>query len=166
MKSTHKLILLVFFCILSTGCGFNYEEIPLPSDLSIPDSLLNKDLRVKAPATWNKFKKEEDSITLEITLVTSKQIVTSPDFNAVIYLYDNSVKEWGRIKNLGNYETPPDEIVLNHRGDIKILPLIPDLSQTPASQNKVLILVSGNVVENGVKTDQVVGAYIILHLKP
>jgi uncharacterized protein YcfL len=166
MKSALKYILTAFFCLLLVGCKSNNSDaiLPLPT-LSVPDSMLNKDLRITAPAIWNDFKKEENSITLEITLVTSKQIITTPDFNTEIYLYDDTVKEWKKIENLGNYKTPPDEIIL-HQGDIKIMPLSPDLSKTPDSQNRVLILVSGNVVENGSKTDKVIGAYIILHLEP
>jgi len=164
MKSTLKFILIVSFCFLCAGCASNRDVNPLPPKLSVPDGLLNKDLRVTAPAVWNNFKKKED-ITLEITLVTNKQIVTAPDFNAEIFLYDDTTKEWEKIKNLGNYETPPDEIVL-HQGGVKIMPLLPDFSQILASQNKVLILVSGNVIENGNKTNKVVGTYIILKLKP
>ena len=165
MKSTLKLLLITFFCFLSAGCVSNGDTIPLPPNLSIPDGVLNKDLRVTAPANWNNFEKEENSIALLITLVTNKQIVTAPDFNAEIYLYDDTTEEWRKIENLGNYKTPPDEIIL-HQGDIKGLSVLPDLSQTPASQYKLLILVSGNVVENGYKTNEVVGTYIFLELKP
>jgi hypothetical protein len=165
MKSILNFILIISFCILSSGCGAQSDTIPPPAGLGFPDGALNKDLRVSAPANWNDFKKEEDFITLEITLVTNKQIVTRPDFNAEIYLYDDVIKEWKEIENFGNYETPPDEITL-HQGDVKGLAVLPDLSQASACQNNVLILVSGNVIENGVKTDQVVGTYIILKLEP
>ena len=157
------LILSVCFLIIFTGCSSSSNTVLLP-DLSVPDSLLNKDLRITAPANWNDFKKEDDFITLEITLVTNKQIVTSPDFNAEIFLYDDVVKEWKEVENIGNYETPPDEIILQ-QGDVKGLAVLPTLSQASASQNKVLILVSGNVIENGVKTDEIIGTYIILKLE-
>ena len=166
MKSVLKYILIAFFCLLFVGCESNNSDaiLPLPT-LSIPESMLNKDLKIIAPTIWNDFKTKEDFITLEITLVTNKQIVTAPDFNAEIYLYDDTVKEWKKIENLANYDNPPDEIIM-HQEDYNILALVPDLSKTPASQNKVLILVSGNVIENGSKTDKVIGTYIILTLKP
>ena len=155
----------MLFCILSSGCAVQRHTIPPPTDLGIPEDLLNEDLRITAPANWNDFKKEEDFLTLEITLVTNKQIVTKPDFNAKIYLYDDGLKEWEEIENSGIYQTPPDEIILS-QGDVRGLAVLPDLSQASASQNNVLILVSGNVIENEVKTDQIIGTYIILKLKP
>lgn len=158
-------ILFILFIITFTGCDSNSNVIAPPLNLSVPDSMLNKDLRVTAPANWNDFKKEEDFITFEITLATNKEIVTQPDFNAEIYLYDDAVNEWKEIENLGNYVTPPDQIFL-HQGDVKGLAVLPDLSGASASQNNVLILVSGNVIENGVKTDKIIGTYIILKLKP
>ncbi len=165
MKSIPKIFLIVAFCFLLTGCASEIDDTPLLPNLGIQDSLLNKDLRVTAPAVWNNFNKKEDWITLEITLVTNKQIITNPDFNAEIYLYDDTKKEWKKIKNLGNYETPPDKIIL-HQGDIEDLSVLPELSNTPASQSKVLIFVSGNVVEKGHTTNKVIGTHIILHLKP
>jgi hypothetical protein len=165
MSSTLKYTLIVFFCFLAVGCtSNNNDDIHLPSPLSIPESMLNKDLRVAAPVALNDFKKE-DLITLDITLVTDNQIVTSPDFNAEMYIYDNSSKEWKRIENLVKYETPPDEIFMK-QGDSDMLTLFPDFSQFPASLNKVLILVSGNIVENDQRTNKMIGTYIILDLEP
>jgi hypothetical protein len=152
-----------FFIIIS-GCTSNNSIIALPTHLVVPDNLLNKDLRVIAPANWNDLKKEEDFISLEVTLATNKQIVTRPDFNAKIFLYDDVAKEWEEIENHANYETPPDEITLQ-QGDTQGLTVLPDLSRASVSQNKVLILVSGNVIENGVRTDEIVGTYIILNLE-
>jgi hypothetical protein len=166
MKTALKVIIIVFFCFLSAGCTYNNGgEIPVLPNLSIPENMLNKDLRVTAPAAWNDLKKEEDFIDLSINLVTDKQIVTLPDFNAEIYIYDDIAKQWIIIENLGNYETPPDEIFMR-QGDVKGLAILPDLSQTTDSQNNLLILVSGNIVENGNKTNKVIGTYIILALKP
>src|SRR6266508_5563345 len=128
MKSNLKFILIVSFCFLSAGCASNSDTILPPSNLSVPVSLLNKDLRVTAPSNWNSFKKEENSITLLITLVTKNVIATAPDFNAEIYLYEETVKEWKKIENLANYKTTPDEIIL-HQGDIKGLALLPDFSK-------------------------------------
>jgi len=165
MKSKLKFIMIVLICILSSGCSTQSHIIEPPAGLSVPDGSLNKDIRITAPANWNDFKKENEFIALEITLVTDKQIVTRPDFNAEIYLYDDAIQEWEQIVNYADYETPPDEITLHH-GDDKILVVLPYQSQASVSQNNILILVSGNVIENGVKTDRVVGTYIILKLKP
>ena len=164
MKSSLIVAAIVLFCFLNTGCTSNNgSEIPLPPDLSIPESMLNKDLRITAPVRLNDFKKE-DLIKLDITLVTNNQIVTSPDFNAEMYIYDNIAKEWKKIDNLVKYETPPDEIFMK-QGDSKFLFLFPDFSLFPASLNKVFILVSGNIVENGQRTNKMVGTYIILNLE-
>lgn len=152
-------------CFLSTSCIAQNDTTSLPSDLGVPESSLNKDLRIIVPANWNSLKKEKDFISMEVILATDKQIIAQSDFNAQIYLHDDSANEWKKIENLANYDTPPDEIIL-HQGDIQGLTILPDLSQASASQNNVLILVSGNVMENGVKTDQVVGTYIILKIKP
>ena len=165
MSSTLKYTLIVFFCFLAVGCtSNNNDDIHLPSPLSIPESMLNKDLRVAAPVALNDFTKE-DLIILDITLVTDNQIVTSPDFNAEMYIYDNTSKEWKRIENLVKYETPPDEIFMK-QGDSNFLVLFPDFSQFPASLNKVFILASGNIVENDQRTNKMIGTYIILNLKP
>jgi hypothetical protein len=70
---------IVLFCFLNAGCTSNNgSEIPLPPDLSVPDSMLNKDLRVTAPAALNDFKKEDDFIDPIVDLVTDKQVITTP----------------------------------------------------------------------------------------
>lgn len=164
MKSRIKFLLIICMCFLSTSCTAKKDTTALPSDLGVPDGSLNNDLRVIVPAHWNTLKKEKDFISMEIVLATDKQIVARSDFNAQIYLYDDSAKEWERIQNLANYDTPPEEIILR-QDDVQGLTVLLDLSQASASQNNLLILVSGNVMENGVKTDQVVGTYVILKIK-
>lgn len=165
-KSIQIAVLVTTFCYLLTSpaCTTSANEISHLPSFTIPDEFLNKDLVVSAPSAWNNFNREENSIILKVVLATEKQIAFAPDFNAEIYIYDNTKNEWEEIDNLGVYESPPGEIILGS-GETKIVVLMPDFSGTLPSQNVVMVLLSGYVFNDNHKTDTVIGSYIIIKLE-
>ena len=166
MKTKLVSLLILFSLFVNTGCVKN-DPPDLP-DIGISTDRLNKDLRLVVFPTFNTFKIGE-SVNLEVQIESDLEVEISPDSDAQIFALNTKAGEWQKVKevpDLGVFD--PQTFILSHEdGGIQevSISLYPDLPNRSEPAN-LLIVVIGNVVQKGKVSDQKVGAYIIVKLRP
>ena len=169
-RLTFKSILFVSLFFVSSCSSSSLPSIP---DIGILPTALNRDLGIIIYPALNSFK-IGDPISLTVRLNSQVEIETSSDANARIFLLNSQTKNWTAVPQVSRLTIPnagvfaTHNIILSLNSDgVKEL----DIILNPALQNEskpvtLLIFVTGNILHNGTASDQRVGAYITLTLKP
>lgn len=161
---SYLLILPLLFAVV--GCSKdNLLDIP---NVGIPDNQLNKDLSLAAFPTFNTFKIGK-SVNLEVRLETNVEVEISPDSDAQIFILNTETKEWETIQeipDLGVFEAQTFVLSVKDGGvkeiNISMYPNLPNRSE-PVT---LLIVVTGDILQDGKPTNHKTGAFIIVELKP
>jgi len=164
--STLLLLLSVFACIP--------KKLPDIPDIGIHPDALNKDLQIEIIPSFNSFKIGEP-ISILVHLISDIEIETSPNFNARMFTMDTETSSWQEVSEISSHgiikipdEMKTSSIVLSLKDNsVRELSvsLYPDLPNRTRPVD-LLIIVTGNVIQNGRVSDQKVGAFIIVRLKP
>lgn len=148
--------------------GCSEDNLPGIPNIGMPDNQLNKDLSLVALPTFNTFKTGK-SVNLEVLLKTNIEVEISPDSDSQIFVLNSETKEWKEIQevpDLGIFE--PQTFVLSIKdGGVKeisvsVYPDLPNKSK-PVT---LLIVVTGDILQNGKPTNHKTGAFIVVELKP
>jgi hypothetical protein len=138
------------------------EELP---DTGVPRDNINQQIIAYAPDGWNDFS-TRDTITLEVVAAQNEMVLFRPD-NVRIFSYENGV--WHEIKNMVSQHPTDFEYILDpnntdpsYRGSSTLLP---ELSN-PTVPVDLKIFVFGFIMKNGEKTEELVGAFVDIHLSP
>jgi len=156
------LTVAVIILFQTVGCQSHQDlQMSLPAeDISIED--VNSQLRLSAPEGWNTFKTGQ-SIVLEIENISDHTIAVDYTLPRV-FLYQE--EQWVEIEKLGEYTGETIQILSPTDGDadgaVGILPDLPDPSQAVTLR----ILVVGNIVQDGVVTEEQTAAFIDILLSP
>lgn len=157
-------VTLLIFIFSAIGCQ-SETELPMDMpgvDVSLDDA--NTQMELMAPEGWNTFKPGEH-IVLAIKVISNNHIAVDCNLPSV-YLYLD--QKWAEIDDLSTCigETtqiiPPTKDDYFSMGSVDILPDLPDPSQAVTLR----ILVIGNIVRDGVITDEQTTAYIDVELTP
>lgn len=166
MKWSPACLLILLFPLIVVGCSSNnFPNIP---ETGIPVEHLNKDLKLIALPAFNTFKIGE-SINLELRLVSNLKVEVSPESGTQLFSLNSETNEWQQVQevpDLGVFEPQTFILSLEDNGineiSVSLYPSLP-ISTKPID---LLIIVIGNVIQEGRISDQKVGAYIIVKLKP
>lgn len=133
------------------------EEFP---DLHLPQKNLNYELAVFTPTRQLRI---GEPIFFVVQVVGENTIIFPPDFNATIYRYQRNNREWIKVEKepveyqSGNWIIPPGE-----KGADWIIPKLSDSAEVVLLR----IFVFGYIYQDGQPTDEKVGAYTDVILKP
>jgi len=165
LKTRNKLLIVAVIIILQTmGCQSQKDlQMSLPGeDISIED--VNSQLRLSAPEGWNTFQIGQGiGVAIENT---SDHPIAVDCTQPRVFLYQE--EQWVEIDNLSECMgepidiVPPTENDYLEIGSVGVLPDLPDPSQAVALR----ILVVGNIVQNGVVTEEQTAAFIDIILNP
>ena len=162
----YKNVLISILIVVMASCSSaaNLEE---PLSIPTPDIGFEvqseKYLEVTSPNGWNSFKTNKP-ISLMIQNISEKQITSSQDFGARIFLLKDD--KWVELQNKVVYTDDPVTLEPDENSDLTniatvfILPDLPDYSVT----SNLRIFVIGNLTENG-KESKKVASYIDMQLK-
>jgi hypothetical protein len=175
LKNKFMLIVLLISALLA-GCA---RQIP---DVGIPSEYLNRYLEIKPYPGVNKFGFNE-IVDLVLTARTDVEVKINFDTTRV-FMFDEESSKWREIRDkdfistgifsdgllLEHSSKPPDIILSQHCvsspcQESQIFSVIPDVQDSGQSVD-ILVVVSGFVYENGIKTNQKTGAYVIFTLTP
>lgn len=177
MKSVcnYKLLAILVLLIITTSCNYQGEaEFP---DVGIEREKLNQELEI-IHLTPNKYKISEP-IKLMVRLNSDVEVYSEMDFGARMFILSRKTGQWVEVYDpvtsysdelnldLNEILNGTDNIVLSTKDKNKLDQRAITLHPVIESDNKsikMMIIVSGNIYENGVITDQKVGAYTIITL--
>lgn len=163
--------------ILLAGCS---PQIP---DVGVSPKYLNRYLEIRTVPDFNKFKFNE-SIVLDVMVRTDVEVKVN--FRGTrIFMFDDEINDWREIKDKGfsgsgifrdidlfpeHSSKPPDTLlsttcVSTQCKPVETFGIDPDILNNGKPVD-ILVVVVGNVYENGTMTDKKTGAYIIFTLKP
>jgi hypothetical protein len=156
----HVLFWLVSaILLLSSACQDNIRQEEFP-DLPIPVEELNTQVSVFAPSGANTFQINDD-IFVAVKVIGEDTLIFPPDFGAVVYRYED--KEWTKVEGIP---------VTYRHGDWIIPPGLDGsdwVSPKPLKFSHTVLLrifVFGHVYRDGKATDEMVGAYVDVVLRP
>jgi hypothetical protein len=168
---------ILVFLFLLVGCA---RQIP---DVGIPSKYLNRYLEIQPSYGFNNFRVGE-SIVLDVVARTDVEVEVN--FAQIrIFMFDEKLKDWREIKDnsfsgagifrgadlLPDYFSKPPDILLSKScissrcQETETFGVDPDVQDMGKSVD-VLVVISGFVYENGKKTNQITGAYIVFTLRP
>lgn len=157
-------IFIGLFSLVVTTCILQPDVENFP-DVDIPLDHLNSQVFVTAPKGWNTFK-TGDPITVEVYVTGKDEIIFPPDFGVKVFSYEHN--EWMRVETVP-ITSPSHSIVLPPSngdspvtGETMVSPILSDESRT----RLLRIFVSGNIYRNGVVTEEKIGAYVDVILRP
>lgn len=142
------------------SCAANYT---LP-DIGIPIEELNKDFELVAPDPWNSFK-IGDPVMIDVTLISDRIISFPNNFGARAFVEQEG--EWVELENMfefmpGRFILSPSEDFWLKSGTAGFLPKLDDIEKSV----KLVIIVTGNVMDKKEITDELVGGYLEVELRP
>jgi hypothetical protein len=159
-----KCLLLATLLSYLVACAGLERPVGTPP-VDVPAEALNTDIRVFALDGWNTFR-IDDPLTLSVEVMGDDEIVFPPDFGVKMFLYDAG--DWVEIEGVAT-EYSGGAFVLSPSngnpllvGDTTVFPILPD----PDKPATLRIFVTGHFYRHGKATDERVGAYVDLVLKP
>lgn len=175
LSCKYKLIVLLVLVILTSCQNQIGPEFP---DVGIEQDELNHDLEIINLAP-NKYRINEP-IRLMVRLRSDIEVFTKNDFGARMFILNRESGQWEEVYDpvksyseelnldLNDIFEGTDEIVLSTKDKSKLdqraITLHPVL-ESDNNSDRMLIVVSGYIYENGAITDQRVGAYTIITLQ-
>lgn len=165
MKIQRVLILAI--CCSSLLFLMGCKRISMPSDfpeVGISLSDMNNYIELNAPESINSFN-TEGVIELSVRVIGDEPIAFTHDYGARLFIPQNG--EWEEVRNFGSYPrgiiiVPPWDNNPRNEGAAGVGPELPD----PEKPVLLRIVLIGNVYRNEQVTDERVGAYIDVELKP
>jgi hypothetical protein len=161
-----RLICLIFLLLITAGCSS--DRFPNIPETGISAEHLNKELKLTALPAFNTFKIGE-SINLELRLESNLEVEVSPESDTKIFYLNSETNEWQQVQeipDLGVFEPQTFVLSLKDNGineiSISLYPSLP-IGTKPIY---LLIIVTGNVIQEGKVGNRKVGAYIIVKLTP
>ncbi len=163
--------------ILLAGCS---PQIP---DIGVSSKFLNHYLEIRTVPDFNEFKFNE-SIVLDVMAQTDVEVKVNFG-DTRIFMFDGEVNDWREIKDKGfsgtgifrdidlfpEYSSKPPDILLSTTcvsiqcKPVETFGIDPDIPNDGKPVD-ILVVVVGNIYENGIMTDKKTGAYVIFTLKP
>jgi len=156
-------IIVCLFLLISISCKRETtpEEFP---NVGVPLEELNKKIELLAPYGLNTFR-TRDVVGLSVRIIGDEPIAFTHDYGARLFIPQNG--EWEEVRNFGTYPrgiiiVPPWDNNPRNEGAAGVGPELPD----PEKPVLLRIVLIGNVYRNEQVTDERVGAYIDVELKP
>lgn len=134
-------------------------------DVGVPEELLNQKIRLLAPEGLNTFE-INSRIWVVVEVVGSEDILFPPDYGITPYWYDDG--KWVQVMEVPATYADGDIILPPSQGNILLTgtaSTVPILSETDEPAY-LRVFVFGQVMRDGVVTDEVEGAYIDIVLRP
>jgi len=162
---TKKIVvigLFTFIGLLSIVLFFTNAEPAMPN-IGIPLEENNKYFLLEVPAEINQYKTNAP-VGISIKILSEDSILFPPNYGARIFQLKN--QKWVELTNLVKYQE--GDILLQSSenpfdwGFTIVFPDIADIHE-PA---KVRVVLIGHIVRDGKATDDLVGSYVDVNLKP
>ncbi len=150
--------------ILAASCAPRAQPVGMPP-IDFPVEALNEQVRLAAPAGWNSFE-VNSPVGLVVEVVGPEAVIFPPDYGIRAFRYDG--EEWVEVEQVPTTYAHGDVIVPPSGGDplvtgaTEIFPILPDTDKPLLLR----IFVFGRVYREGEATDEEVGAYLDVVLKP
>jgi len=137
------------------------------AELNVKEENINNKIELSYPPKLNSFKNDDD-LKLYIDNISDNPIAVKPGFSVRIFVYED--KKWIEIENQMEYiETSYSLKVLRpSKGDPFKMAVVSFWPYYPKIQKKTpcRIIVSGQVMEDEVITEEITYSYIDITLKP
>jgi len=180
LSRKYKLIVVLMLFLLPS-CQAQ-TEINLP-DIGIEQNNLNQELEIiLLPSNTYKI---DETIKLVVRLRSNIEIYTNYNFGVRMFILDETLNQWEEVYDpaisypegsgflqdnfLNKFYIGSDNIILSTKDKGKLNQLGINLHPKTKNKNKhikLLIVVGGYLYENETVTEQKVGAYTIVNLKP
>jgi hypothetical protein len=173
-------ILLFIFMVFLTACVPALPQDSMPT-VDIPMQTINTVLQIKTPTRQTEFKADK-SINLTVENISEIFVALSVNCNIKVFTYLDT--SWVEIGNKMQYfwlvEDSDGVSVLSSEGSRTLSPIMESKENWAESRMScdflpvveqdelpfmVRVFVSGNIVSDGIVTDEETGAYIDLLLK-
>lgn len=160
------LISIIWLVSVLMNACISRPDLENMPEIGIPAENLNVQVQVFAPKGWNTFKINEP-IELEIYVTGSEEIIFPPDFGIKTFLYDTG--NWVEILETVPISYSHKDVVLQpYNGNLFLAGAARAFPILPRANNPTLlrIFVFGHLYRNGEATDEKVGAYVDVILRP
>lgn len=166
MRTTDLLFVLI--TIFITSCGNRLPEQQGMPDIGIPVQDLNTQIRVYAHKGLNTFK-ENGCFALIIDVIGEETIIFPPDFGEKVFAYENG--QWLQIGDFPVEYRGGSSIIPPSKGDplaMETTIVCPRLPDYLLSHRRVLlrVFIFGHIYRDGKPTDEKVGGYADVILRP
>jgi hypothetical protein len=155
------------FVAVTSGCNVYVKEHAVKESTfmkEFQDCSMNSEI-LFLPETENRV---QDLIDISFKNDSLDPIIFPPDLNVRILTFDSDRQSWTELKNDMQYSSFPNSYVIVESGvglssysGISVIPI--PLDNEPIN---IRIVITGNPLENDVKTEKCVGAFIDTILKP
>jgi hypothetical protein len=164
------LNVLAVILLMTTTCGgkntSSQEEIAFATLIPIP---MNEGVHLKLVEVRDGIEGGPPTITFILENRSNERLwFPSPGYGAQIFVYSKPTGEWQKVKDLSIYMSESENILvpkgegINWRDWVGVTP---DLSDTSGAVT-VRVVVIGKVYRDGSPTDEKMGTYIDVKLKP
>jgi hypothetical protein len=164
------LIVLISFLVACSSILNNPKEKSFAEIVPIPLNEMNSVLTLSIPVMEKGVyvPKQGDILTLALNNHSKDIIVFPSDYGINLYQYNNDVKNWIEIKNLGNYVPEGNRQISPRGGENLGQILIGALPDLPWESNpvEIRVVVIGTVSKDNKPTSEQVGAYTDVTLQP
>ena len=157
------LVVLVFYLVILMGCSNSTSTSNMP-EVGIPLEEMNRYIEIIAPSAWNSFRTNH-VVGLVVRVTGKESIAFTFDYGTRLFILQND--DWVEVRNITTYPEghmiiPPWENNPRNEGGVDMRPDLPN----PDKPVLLRIVLIGNIYRDNQVTDEKVGGYIDVNLKP